>query len=427
MYGGNAGGSEYPSLTGAHADVRDMRRLLVKPIWVCKGRCGNSTRFGRGHAADPREYRPRRSLMAGLAAACDRQPGSRCMQRRSVPLSLCGRTMQIENGSNNQEDDVDYCECGLYASVRKTTKSEVVGLIPADGEVNKIVNNVDSVSFGNLSIWFQELRRHLIEPLPVGSSLVAVFDSSHSAGFLILPPTNDKSPPERVQEVSWLGEDADADVLARESPEPVSVCEGWTCREPGHEHETEAEMSWLGEDGDAYARARESPEPVSVCEGWTCREPGHEHDTEADEVDVISLASCQGYQLMWEYESMTRELVQILERDPHPTLRALVTNVSHAINRMTVQRHDEIRRYKRDLKRYKEWLQRRYPGVPVPRADAVDTSAPRDADLSSRSVSLSAKAKSDAFVDEPMYDLDNFQNPQFASHVPLDMERPWSM
>ncbi|KAJ7037549.1 hypothetical protein C8F04DRAFT_1257101 [Mycena alexandri] len=359
MYGGNAGGSEYPVTHGRACGRARHAQAASQPIW-----------------ADPREYH-------------------------------CGRTMQIENGSNNQEDDVDYC------------------LIPADGEVNKIVNNVDSVSFGNLSIWFQELRRHLIEPLPVGSSLVAVFDSSHSAGFLklshslcnrvyvpwiskghlrsnkrrnaiLLPPTNDKSPPERVQEVSWLGEDADADVLARESPEPVSVCEGWTCREPGHEHETEAEMSWLGEDGDAYAAG--------------AREPGA--GFQADEVDVISLASCQGYQLMWEYESMTRELVQILERDPHPTLRALVTNVSHAINRMTVQRHDEIRRYKRDLKRYKEWLQR-----PL-RETQTYLLAPSP---------LSAKAKSDAFVDEPMYDLDNFQNPQFASHVPLDMERPWSM
>jgi hypothetical protein len=38
-----------------------------------------------------------------------------------------------------------------------------------------------------------------------------------------------------------------------------------------------------------------------------------------------------------------------------------------------------------------------------------------------------AKAKSEGFVDAPVYDMDNFQNPQVASHTPLDMDRPWSM
>ncbi|KAJ7032868.1 hypothetical protein C8F04DRAFT_639334 [Mycena alexandri] len=236
--------------------------------------------------------------------------------------------------------------------------------------------------------------------------------------------------------------------------------------------------SWLEEDGEE--RECESPAPVWVCQGWNCRDPEHGHALggEEERAEVISLASCKDYQLTWEDKdggSMTRELVRILERDPHPTLRTLVTNVSHALHRMTLERHLEIRRYKRDLKRYNRWFQRHRPDVPVPRGGAVDTSAPREAALPSPSVSVSAtstlslatpsgatsvsrsssvipppppalssapfaartqvhkplkpqaKAKSEGFVDAPVYDMDNFQNPQVASHLPLDMERPWSM
>ncbi|KAJ6487854.1 caspase domain-containing protein [Mycena sanguinolenta] len=66
----------------------------------------------------------------------------------------CGHTTQVENRSNSEEDGMDEC------------------LVPVDGEANKIVDN--------------ELRRHLVNSLPAGSSLVAVFDSCHSASLLDL-------------------------------------------------------------------------------------------------------------------------------------------------------------------------------------------------------------------------------------------------
>ncbi|KAJ7136890.1 hypothetical protein C8R44DRAFT_868982 [Mycena epipterygia] len=104
---------------------------------------------------------------------------------------------------------------------------------------------------------------------------------------------------------------------------------------------------------------RACPEPVWPCQGNCSREAGHGHEKEGEEADVISLASCKDYQVSWEDGSggsMTRELVRILKRDPHPTLRTLVTGVSHALHRMSLKWHLEVRQYKRDLRTYNAFL-----------------------------------------------------------------------
>ncbi|KAF7351287.1 Mitochondrial chaperone BCS1 [Mycena sanguinolenta] len=224
-------------------------------------------------------------------------------------------------------------------------------------------------------------------------------------------------------------------------------------------------VSWLEDE-----RACESPAPVWPCTGWNCRDLTHGHD---DRAEVISLASCKDYQLSWEDSSggsMTRELVRILERDPHPTVRSLVTKVSHALHGMSLQRHMETRQYKRDLKKYNAFLERQRanaalhrPGssggprgaatedtvshmstllpstpdatAPVSRKssffpnpkeiEAADTSAV--AVQKPRSALPVARSKSEGFVDEPTYDMDNFQDPQVSSHYPLNMEQTWCM
>ncbi|KAJ6487853.1 hypothetical protein C8R45DRAFT_258962 [Mycena sanguinolenta] len=218
--------------------------------------------------------------------------------------------------------------------------------------------------------------------------------------------------------------------------------------------------SWL-EEGDE--RACDSPAPVWPCTGWTCRDLTHGHDD--DKAEVISLASCKDYQLSWEDSnggSMTRELVRILERDPHPTLRSLVTRVSHALHGMSLERHIETRRYKRDLKKYNAFLERQRanaalhrPGSSGGPAATDDTAShmstllpltpsrqssflpgPKEtdtADMSAvavqkpRSALPVARSKSEGFVDEPTFDMDNFQDPQVSSHYPLNMEQPWRM
>ncbi|KAJ7136907.1 hypothetical protein C8R44DRAFT_869002 [Mycena epipterygia] len=244
-------------------------------------------------------------------------------------------------------------------------------------------------------------------------------------------------------------------------------------------------VSWLAEEGEEEeGRACESPEPVWPCQGNRCREAGHGHEKEGEEADVISFASCKDYQVSWEDGSggsMTRELVRILERDPHPTLRALVTGVSHALHRMSLKRHLEVRQYKRDLKTYNAYMAAGGRGPPTQAASAsasatvsVSGGAPTmetsrastlepatgpatpagtppasirgafnpgrvrggldpgqgqkhrtgtGAEL--KTAQMKAKARSEGA--SGLYDMESFQNPEVASHRPLDMERPWSM
>ncbi|KAG6914795.1 hypothetical protein DXG01_015254 [Tephrocybe rancida] len=65
-----------------------------------------------------------------------------------------GHAAQVENKNFSEEDGLDEY------------------IIPSDGPSRMIKDN--------------ELRRHLVDPLPVGSNLVAIFDSCHSASLLDL-------------------------------------------------------------------------------------------------------------------------------------------------------------------------------------------------------------------------------------------------
>ncbi|CAK5282534.1 unnamed protein product [Mycena citricolor] len=202
-------------------------------------------------------------------------------------------------------------------------------------------------------------------------------------------------------------------------------------------------VSWLAEEGRTASpnRACESPSPVWVCQG-DCRSTHRRTDDDAETASVISLASCKDYQLSWEDAdggSMTRELVRILEKDPHPTLRALVTGVSHALHRMTLDRHIEAKAYKRALKKYQAWMKKREESkdksVPVPRSAATTVASPMTATASTSRTTIldtpdpaapplpSFVSKSDGMAHH--LDIDNFQNPQMSSHRPLDMEAPW--
>ncbi|KAJ7151768.1 caspase domain-containing protein [Mycena crocata] len=288
-----------------------------------------------------------------------------------------------------------------------------------------------------------------------------------------------------------------ADVKAARPSLRVAVPVSMAAAGALHAQDTPARpVSWLGEDGEDFAC--DSPEAVYPCQGW-CAEPGHGHPVEPNKADVVSLASCKDYQLSWEDAnggSMTSELVRILERDPHPTIRSLVTRVSHALHRMTLERHIETRRYKREMKVYEAW-QKRHPhasrhvptrassstsrpsGSPSLSVSGVSTPAPATPDISRTQSTSSAseppppatvtvadapqrikkhaKKASVAPVDFatrhmhpaahgpvsvpvppkplaravseglPEYDMANFQNPEVASHWPLNMDKPWTM
>ncbi|KAJ6559879.1 hypothetical protein B0H19DRAFT_106566 [Mycena capillaripes] len=133
--------------------------------------------------------------------------------------------------------------------------------------------------------------------------------------------------------------------------------------------------SWLGEEDDAEWRACESPEPIWVCTDFSCREAGHRHEWEGEDEEKAEVDQ----QISWEDASggsMTRELVRILDRDPHPTLRSLLTKVSDAFPRMSLEWQLETLRYKRDLKRYNKLV--------LERNATAAGSATRDADAYSQ-------------------------------------------
>ncbi|KAJ7157715.1 hypothetical protein C8R43DRAFT_405204 [Mycena crocata] len=104
---------------------------------------------------------------------------------------------------------------------------------------------------------------------------------------------------------------------------------------------------------------------------------------------VISLGSCKDSELSWENEEgmgMTSALVQVLTEDPHPTLRALVTRISHTLHGQTLQRNQRAKAWKR---------YRRTQGITSSGSGSFDT--------------------------------ETFQHPQIASHKPLDMDSKWDL
>ncbi|KAF7303788.1 Mitochondrial chaperone BCS1 [Mycena indigotica] len=223
----------------------------------------------------------------------------------------------------------------------------------------------------------------------------------------------------------------------------------------------ERPMSWLGEDHEC-----DSPAPVWECDG-NCRDRTHTHDEERAE--VISLASCKDHQLSWEDSeggSMTRELVRILNQDPHPTLRALMMRVSYGLHATTLDRHLATRKYKRKVKKYLAMLAKR-PRIDQSRGPDSIVTPPTPNDAASLSpihqlaelngATASSKtparqpkhrkatrylpggeeeltydmprppqnrAQSEGF---PVLEMDNFQDPQLASHRPLNLETQWSI
>ncbi|KAJ7155162.1 caspase domain-containing protein [Mycena filopes] len=154
--GGAGGQGGYAPLKGPHADVAAMRKLLVGRYGYAEGDIvtlldsaaedGDVDPDGKGGG----QLQPTRVNI--LRAIDDLVRGARKGDR--FFFHYCGHTTQIENRSNSEEDGMDEC------------------LVPIDGEANRIMDN--------------ELRRHLVAALPVGSTLVAVFDSCHSASLLDL-------------------------------------------------------------------------------------------------------------------------------------------------------------------------------------------------------------------------------------------------
>lgn len=113
-------------------------------------------------------------------------------------------------------------------------------------------------------------------------------------------------------------------------------------------------------------------------------------------VDVISLSASKDGQRSWEDQSgssMTQALIALLKKDPNPSLRDLLTNVSHDLHRYYLRLHTMSRDYKKQVK--------------------------------AKNAKLAAKGRSVMVPQE--VEMDNFQDPQISSSRPLEMGRLWEL
>ncbi|KAF9261144.1 hypothetical protein L218DRAFT_961845, partial [Marasmius fiardii PR-910] len=108
--------------------------------------------------------------------------------------------------------------------------------------------------------------------------------------------------------------------------------------------------------------------------------------------DVISLGSCKDSQSAWEDldgTSMTQSLVEILSKDPHPTLKDFMAKLNHTLHDRLMRMHETNLKYKKDRK----WWRIKKGKKAPPEGDT-----------------------------KGQLEFNNFQDPQISSHKPLDMD-----
>ncbi|KAJ7581245.1 peptidase C14, caspase domain-containing protein [Mycena floridula] len=296
-----------------------------------------------------------------------------------------------------------YAGHGTQQSCTSSCCSEEDGMdeyiIPSDGH-----------SFPSKFIKDNTLRKKLVDVLPVGSQLVAIFDCCNSETMLDLKhyrcnrvyvPWISKG--RRRTNSLWnknvrrLGLDnADAHVvttrrvyqtkrvtLSSVVSKQNSIDQVLTATNERVLLRPKARSLSLKStfvDRDILLDVQRCESPVAQFCGGFCPP-----ETRGKDADVISLASCKDSQSAWEIggkDSMTQMLVEILEKDPHPTLQDLMTKLK-VLTRM----HKKNRKYKDRWKIFRQ---------------------------------------SHSFGTRAEVETDNFQDPQMASLRPLDMNAPFS-
>ncbi|KAJ7064624.1 peptidase C14, caspase domain-containing protein [Mycena amicta] len=453
----------HPTLHGPQRDAKDMKKLLVDSYDFLEEDIQLLVDDGHSDHLQP----DRANIMLAIKRLVnDTRAGDKLF------FLYCGHTIQVPSRSPTEEDGLDEC------------------IVPLDGEDHMIKDN--------------ELRSHLVDPLPAGSSLVAVFDSCHSASLLDLEhqrcnrvfvpwlskgkrrtdelrnrmvrhlalpaispssysltrssptqarsrrisidvagalspisprynplsplilspvrryaPCSPKSPNGDMRHASFaenrINIPGSSEPIQRRAhlPAPLQLWEmnkenllSVPHREQSASSPLTASPWYTG--GDTLSDGFPSPATTTIlspsealydspvqtfCQGW-CRGTGQpplecSGKPSPSQAFVISLAACKDSELSWETEdgtSMTQALIQVLRADAHPTLRELVTRISHTLHGLARERHSRAHAWK---------TYRR-------------THAIMSAGLGS-------------------FDTETFQHPQVASHKPLDMELRWEL
>ncbi|SJL06810.1 uncharacterized protein ARMOST_10152 [Armillaria ostoyae] len=288
----------------------------------------------------------------------DAKPGDRCFFQYS------GHVGQVENKNNSEEDGMDEC------------------LIPCDHNdehgSRMIMDNV-RCSTAQLSRRFhrvnghQELWRHLVDALPIGSSLVAVFDSCHSASLLDL----DHFRCNRVY-VPWISKGRRrSDFIwnrnvRRQAMALINVRSVYQTKRVSKKVVKSKKTSIeriADSNGDVHMkddRWLDDTElsPIPRCDSpiaiWPC--DGFCKPSDVELPHAISLGSCKDDQLTWEDSegaSMAQALIDVLN---------LMTNVSHEVHNASLNLQSVVKTYKKDLK---EWRRHRGTEAAVSVSDAV--------------------------------------------------------
>jgi hypothetical protein len=266
-----------------------------------------------------------------------------------------------------------------------------------------------------------KLKAHLVDPLPVGSSLVAILDTCHSGSLLdlkhhrcnrVFTPRISKG--YRRTDIRW-------NANARRGAMMITTEQTWW----HHDHdgvsfcETDSRIRTTSIDNVGPfqpSRKRipletrswplkpdlippvssiffpmdrcDSPTPVWECEG----DCNNIYTPTTDAAHVICVSACKDAQRAWEGPdgaSITMELIKILRGNPHPSLKDLMLRLSHRTHERCLQVHQSTRQYKQF------WREQQ----------AIQGAAPLN-------------CLADSFCGE----MDNFQDPQLASHKPLNMD-----
>jgi len=268
---------------------------------------------------------------------------------------------------------------------------------------------VDAKGHTNL-IRDNDLRALLVNVLPVGSTLVAIIDSCHSESMLDL----DHFRCNRVY-TPWVSKggrksDPKRNVVVRHNDIVVSMTDAWAssqsiARSPVTRHATHDLVPWMFRQRVASKSVKlvpltplqirysspASPIPFTespaalYCTGFCDRTLADTNKT----AYVVCISACKDRQRAWEngrnWESLSMAMINILRECPTPTLRDLMSKLNHRTYDLSLQLHNEARKWR---------------------------AANRPAGLT----------LSDEGREANPLEMDNFQDPQLASHSPLDMD-----
>ncbi|KAJ7234458.1 caspase domain-containing protein [Mycena rebaudengoi] len=465
----------YAALHGAHRDVGAMRQLLLERYHYQPSDI--TVLIDDGIADHPQPTRAN-ILKAMAMLIADAKNGDEFF------FHYCGHSMQIENRTNSEEDGMDECFVPLDGEEMRIIDNEIhkilvvplpigsrlvtvldtchsgslldlkhykcnrvcvpwisTGKRSSEAERNMIVRRNALASSGSATF----ATRRVVQTSRTSSSSVRTKHTLIDVGCETQPPTQSvpQSPidalPRRVNSRAAGGTPVrPRATISRLRTTSIRCPLGSIENNQGVPPDVNAPPivpRFLPDD----AIVCDSPISKWPCDGW-CRDSGRVHADDGVKADVVSLAACQDSELAWDDEagySMTCALVEILQADPHPTLKDLVTKLSHRLRKLAFVRHDSARTYKARRKKHEALLDEKitlYRGStvslsaqsnvpPPPLAPAQTFPAPVRRQLLAqtlRALKRSREAKG-------VHDQNAFQHPELSSRLPLNMEMRWRM